>query len=136
MKAEGGERVSRVLLFNIPAEKAALIRAAALRLGLTPVEIDPADFGLPLGLLLGEAGERSPGPPESFSGEMLVMETLSAPLLDALRREGATIALKAVVTEHNRGWSAARLCAELRREHEALHARMPAKPPHTHKKRR
>ena len=40
--------------------------------------------------------------------------------LDALRRAGIRIALKAVVTETNAGWSSARLHRELAAEHEAM----------------
>ena len=66
------------------------------------------------------------------------MEALSSELLDAMRSSGATVALKAVVTEHNVGWSAARLCRELRQEHEAMQ-RLRPKPQqsrHPHKKRK
>jgi hypothetical protein len=73
---------------------------------------------------------------ERFEEEMLVMETLSSPLLDALRAGGTPVALKAVVTEQNKAWSAAALCRELKREHEAMRAYAPKKHVHQHKKRR
>ena len=56
--------------------------------------------------------------------------------VDYLRKNGAAVALKAVVTEQNSTWSAAALCRELRREHEAMRACAPKKPVHTHKKRK
>ena len=60
----------------------------------------------------------------------------SSPLLDTLRREGVPVALKAVVTEQNKGWSAAALCRELRREHEAIRAQRTAARNHPHKAKR
>ena len=41
-------------------------------------------------------------------------------LLDILRREGQSVRLKAVVTEHNRKWTALRLHRELCAEEQAM----------------
>ncbi len=114
--------MKRVLLFNVnDAEKRAKILLAASRLGLRCAVIAPEVFSQPLGFLLGEPGFLpSPGTSASFEEEMLVMEELSPPLLEALRAMHAPVALKAVVTEHNRAWSPAQLCGELRKEREAL----------------
>ncbi len=120
--------MKKILLFNISAKKAALIRQAASGLELSFTEVPPSQFGSPVGLLLGEKGYRAFGRRESFSEEMLVMEELSSPLLDALRSCGATVALKAVATQQNKAWSPARLCRELRREHEALRRQL-SRPP-------
>ena len=74
---------------------------------------------------------------DGFAEEMLVMEALSSELLDAMRASGAAVSLKAVVTEHNVGWSAAQLCRELRREHEAMQRLRPkSQNRHPHKKRK
>ena len=128
--------MNRVLLYNIQdADRLAKLRAAALWLGLRPVVVAPEDYGHPLGYLLGAAGYAPAETAEDFADEMLVMETLSSPLLDALRREGVVIALKAVVTEQNLGWSSAALCHELRREHEAMRAAARKKHPHPHRRR-
>lgn len=129
--------MAKVLLYNITdADKLMKIRIAALRAGLEAVEVKPADFAHPLGRLLGLEGY---GPAEGeapFADEMLVMEALSSPLLDALRASGATVALKAVVTEQNKSWSSAALCRELKREHEAMRAWAPKKPVHQHRKKK
>lgn len=127
--------MSKVLLYNITGDKLTKIRAAALRLGLEAVVVPREDFAHPLGYLLGEAGFAPAQTPEGFEDEMLVMQTLSSPLLDALRREGAPVALKAVVTEQNRRWSSATLCRELRQEYEAIRAQAAKRHPHPHKKR-
>ena len=127
--------MSRVLLFNLPPEKARRIGLAALRLGLRPIEVRREDFGLTLGTLLGDEVPVRAAEADDFTDEMLVMEQLSSPLLNAMRAEGAAVALKAVVTEHNRGWTAAQLCRELRLEHAAMQAQF-KKPVHKHKKRK
>ena len=128
--------MSRILLYNIRGEKLAKIRIAALVLGLEAIEVPPESFGHPLGFVLGLEGFAPSEAADSFDEEMLVMETLSSPLLDALRASGAPVALKAVVTEQNSRWSAAALCRELKKEHEAMRAYEPKKPVHQHKKRR
>lgn len=127
--------MNRVFLYNITGEKLETIRRAALWLGLAPVVVSPGDFGRPLGSLLDGEGSDSAGEEARFEDEMLVMEALSSPLLDALRREGAAVALKAVVTEQNRTWSSAALCRELRREHEAMRSQRAKIHHHPHKKR-
>ena len=132
--------MSKILLYNITdPEKNMKIRLAAYRLGLRCMEVSKSDYAHPLGYLLGEAGYAPAAEAaEAFSDEMLVMETLCSPLLDALRAEGAPVALKAVVTDHNRAWSSARLHAELLQEHEALQRLRPNRPAnrHPHKKKK
>ena len=55
--------------------------------------------------------------PDPFQDEMMVMQDLSGEafhaLLDTLRREGKSVKLKAVVTDHNRKWTALHLHREL-----------------------
>lgn len=119
--------MAQILLFNIGADKLRRIRPLALRLGLGCRCVEPEDFSLPLGALCGREGFETPAAEEGaapFPAEMLVMDGLSAAqfhgLLDGLRRERAAVALKAVVTETNLAWSAARLERELAAEHEAM----------------
>lgn len=113
-----------ILLFNIAGEKLARIRMIAARLGIDCIEIEPLDFSRTLEELTsrcarGEAPESAP-----FSEEMLIMDGLIesdfSALLYSLRTEGAAVALKAVVTEHNLCWTAAALAKELKAEHERL----------------
>ena len=128
--------MTRVLLYNMTGEKLAKIQSAAGLLGLMLIEVPEDAFGNPVGYMLGYEGFTPSDSAESITDEMLVMETLCSPLLDYLRKNGAGVALKAVVTEQNSAWSAAALCRELRREHEAMRACAPKKPVHTHKKRK
>lgn len=120
--------MAQILLFNIGAGKLRSIRVLALRLGIGCRVVAPEDFSKTLGDISGREGFAVPaGEPADaapFTGEMLVMDGLSSAqfhgLLDGLRRERAAVALKAVVTEQNLQWSAARLYRELSAEHEAM----------------
>ena len=118
--------MAQILLFNIGAEKRRKILVLALRLGLGCRETPPEDFGRPLGALIGREGFSEPETDgEPFTGEMLVLDGLGRAQLDALltglRRERAAVALKAVVTEHNLGWTPRALYRELAAEHAAMH---------------
>ena len=128
--------MSRILLYNIQGDKLRKIHAAAGLLGLEVIEVPQESFAQPIGYALGYEGFSASDAVESFTEEMLVMETLSSPLLDAMRAGGATVALKAVITEQNIAWSAAALCRELRREHEAMRSYASKKPVHPHKKKK
>ena len=72
-------------------------------------------------------------------GELLLMHTLSQAefheLLDTLRREGQSVRLKAVVTEHNRKWTAQRLHRELCAEEQAMQRWKQQNRNKTHKKK-
>lgn len=126
----------KVLLYNIHGEKLGKIRTAAALLGITAVEVPEDAFAHPVGYVLGYEGFEASDAAEPFGDEMLVMEALFSPLLDYMRKNGAAVALKAVVTEQNVGWSGAALCRELRREHEAMRSLTAKKPEHTHKKKK
>ena len=128
--------MTRVLLYNIAGEKLAKIQSAAGLLGLTLIEVPEDAFGNPIGYMLGYEGFTPSDNTEDFSEEMLVMETLCSPLLDYMRKNGAAVSLKAVVTEQNSAWSAAALSRELRREHEAMRAYASKKSVHPHKKKK
>ena len=118
-----------VLLYNISADKLKRIRVILLRLGLQGRVITPEEFSLPVGQLAGIDG-LSPAEAaleaaeETFREEMLVMCDLPSPVfsafLNALRQNRCPVALKAVLTEINAGWSSVRLHRELAAEHEAM----------------
>ena len=115
-----------VLLYNIGREKLPKIKFILFKLGLSAREVSPAEFDRPIGALAGlegfDAAETDAGEP--FAGEMLVLCGLSSAqfsaFLNALRQNRCTVALKAVLTETNAAWSAARLYRELAAEHAAL----------------
>lgn len=128
--------MARILLYNIRGEKLEKIRTAAALLGITPVEVPEEAHTHPIGYLMGYEGFAPSDTAEHFDDEMLVMEALFSPLLDYMRKSGAAVALKAVVTEQNRAWSGAALCRELQREHEAMRSYAAKKPEHAHKKKK
>lgn len=118
-----------VLLYNISADKLKKIRVILLRLGLQGRVVTPEEFMLPVGQLAGieglspaETAQEDEG--EAFREEMLVMCDLPSAVfsafLNALRQNRCTVALKAVLTQTNAGWSSARLHRELAAEHEAM----------------
>ncbi len=119
--------MSTILLFNIedPIKKEA-IRLTALRFGIKLLEILPGQQGMTLEELLG-SGQTLPPPAQNsttFTDEMLIMHALNSEqfhgLLDTLRSTGQTVRLKAIVTEHNKSWSAVRLHRELCAEEAAM----------------
>ncbi len=117
--------MAQVLMFNIAEDKRQKIGFAAWKLGIAVHSVPAEDFAHPVGYLLGLEGfSPAADAPEAFTEEMLLMHALSSAqfsgFLDALRRSRVPVALKAVATGHNLGWSSAALCRELRREHEAM----------------
>lgn len=128
--------MARVFLFNIhDEEKRVKIQLAALRCGLKSVVVPPEDFSLPVGALLGEPGYARAEAGEGFDTEMLLMEEMDGAFLDLLRQGHTPVALKAVVTEQNKIWTAEALCRELGREHKAMQ-KFTAKKPAAHKRRK
>ena len=133
--------MGELLLFNIQdPEKKTAIRLTALRLGLRCREILPERQGETLEALLS-VGAANPAQPEgeAFADELMLMHALSQEefheLLDTLRREGQSVRLKAVVTEHNRKWTARRLHRELCAEEQAMQRWKQQNRNKTHKKK-
>ena len=118
--------MAELLLFNIQdPEKKTALRLTALRLGLQCREIPAEHQGRTVDeLLAGVPNEDAAVPEGSFDDEMMLMYSLGQAefheLLDTLRREGQSVRLKAIVTDHNRKWTALRLYRELCAEEEAM----------------
>lgn len=107
-----------VLLFNISdVRKIAIIRLLAYRYGIRLLEVDPEQQNQTIDRLLKDPDGKALSCPDPFQDEMMVMHDLSGEafhaLLDTLRREGKSVKLKAVVTDHNRKWTAFHLHREL-----------------------
>lgn len=115
-----------VLLYNLSADKLRRVRTALLRLGIPARTVSPAEYGHPIGWLVGAEGfspaEEYTG--EGFTSEMMVMSGLSSrqfnDLLNTLRTGRAVIRLKAVVTEHNASWDSCELYRALRSEQDTM----------------
>lgn len=115
-----------VLMYNCSGPEWAKLRQIflMLRVRIRPVEAD--QYGLTLAELLSRSGEKR-GVEEDFSDPMLVFCGLSQGKLDqlltAMGRSGLPrIALKAMLTPTNAGWTSQQLWTELRREHAAMEA--------------
>lgn len=113
------------LYYDLPPQTAAALCAVLADLHITARAIAATDLAQPVGLLAGlggKAGRAFTGTPPK--AELLLLahfsDTQLNELLNALRAEKITIALKAVVTKHNRAWTLPDLIAELEREKVAL----------------
>ena len=107
-----------VLLYNIPIEKGAAIRALCEKLSVQAVEVPKSRHGCTIGeALRGEGADRLAKRP--FDEEMLVLQLpgiLMDFFLQGLQREKAEVALKAAVTPTNVSWTADALVRELHEE--------------------
>ncbi len=122
-----------LLSFNLPAEKAAKVRQLAMRLGVRMRVVETTEQSETLAALCGWAPKSDAPTDDPFTDEMLVLANLSGTQLNEFLsglRQGKIppIALKAVLTESNRAWSAFALHAELAEEHRALNAQAAARP--------
>ena len=120
--------MAKVLLFNITGDKKKKLQYLLMQFGITAVEGGAGDCSRSLGKLLGREGQFPASTMDApFSDEMLVMDSLDPQqfygLLNGMQMLQATVAYKAVTTEHNLKWTPARLLRELMAEHEALHTR-------------
>lgn len=113
-----------LLCAGLDAGKLMRLSFLASSMGIRVRAVQEKESGCTLGALCGvDANAQGSGRP--LEGEMLVMAFFSDALMDqwlsALRRQGDTVALKAVLTPVNRYWTLARLYRELQKEHAAVH---------------
>lgn len=131
-------RVFETVLYYTPepSEKAVKLKGVLVRMGIRIKNISPEQAGETIGSLLGIAGyeknsEEDRGAENEekalpvMDQEMLVMHRFSERRLDELlmnlRKAGVPkIALKAIVTESNAGWSFSHLYEELLEEHQRM----------------
>ena len=118
--------MATVLLYNLHPTKAAKLKMLCRTFFIDAVEVDPADYGKPIAVLLGESPDDGAEATEMFSEEMLyfadVNDGMLGMLLRQLRRIKPNIALKAVKTETNVHFTSAELYRELCAERAALSA--------------
>ena len=129
-KAESAEK--KVLLFGFEDLRSILaIKSALEQFGAELIPVAKGDCGKTLSVLAGleEAppmDDDTAAPPAGLPGRMAVLCGLDNELdalLAALSDAGAgPTCLKAVLTRHNRAWSASRLYMELSRERDAIGA--------------
>lgn len=117
----------KVLYFEPQSsEQTAALKTILVRMGVRIKNADAASAGQTVGYLLGRKGfSASETAAEAPSAPMLVLDGFTEKRLEILLREmkahGVSVPYKAMVTEHNIGWTLSALFAELVREHEAMH---------------
>ena len=117
-----------LLTWNLPAKKAAKARMLAMRSGVRMAAVETWQYLQPLGSFTGDCGSmESLYDGAGFSEEMLLFahfpETLLSRFLQGWKTAGLPpVALKAVLTDENKGWTILELHEELLKEHQALHS--------------
>ncbi len=115
-----------LLMYRIPQEKSRIIKAIALQHGFRVRVVKPEETGFSVGTLADIPGavQAGKGSTEPFEEEMLVLcnvpQDAFHSFLAQLRAKKVPVPLKAVVTEHNTGWTFARLHENLSEEHRAM----------------
>lgn len=118
----------KVLIYQIDADspRGQKVRNMLRVTGCGIRTVTREEAGQSLGFLLGlpDFEENTQPAEEAPQEEALVFYNFDRKGLDqalaALKRGGVQVPLKAVVTEHNRGWSVARLLEELAQEHRLM----------------
>lgn len=116
-----------ILAVHFSAKKLARLRMAAMQLGVKVRVVEKWEYLNAIGSLTGDLDSfESFYDGEDFSGELLVFAHFSDAQLDlylqAMRAAKLPpVALKAVLTDENKGWNLLELHEELQKEHNALH---------------
>lgn len=106
-----------------------MMKSVLVRMGVKIRNVRPDQVGETIGYLAGMPGfeeqEKGEEALPVISEQMLVMKDFTGSRIDTLlyqlRRAGVPkIALKAIVTEHNCGWSFYKLYEELKEEHRMM----------------
>ena len=117
----------KVLYFEPQSSaQTAALKTILVRMGVRIKNAGAESAGQTVGYLLGRKGfEESEAAAEAPSAPMLVLDGFTEKRLEILLREmkahGVSVPYKAMVTEHNIGWTLSALFGELVREHEAMH---------------
>lgn len=116
--------MTKVLLFNIEKNKAVKIKILCHKLNIASKTVEKDDFGLKLGAILELDSDQAKKPGSDFDGEMLYLSGFYGAMLNIflnqLKRQKTPVALKAVQTEANLGFTAFELYNELSAERAAL----------------
>ena len=116
--------MAEVLLYNIEKTKAVRIKVLCSKMGVAARTVPREDYGVKLSALLGLTDDRTAQPDSDFDAEMLYFSEVIPPILSLLlnqfRRQRTPVALKAVRTEDNVGFTSYELYRELEAEHRAL----------------
>ena len=108
----------KVLYFEPqPSEQTAALKTVLVRMGVRIKNVEAVSAG--------KGFEPTDETADAPSAPMMVLDGFTEKRLDILLREmkayGVSVPYKAMVTEHNIGWTLSDLFTELVREHEAMH---------------
>ena len=117
-----------ILMYNLNSEKGRTIKMLCLKNRIRIREVRPEQYLEPIGYLAGMKEVSSNGDVyegQGFEDEMLIFrgfdgQSLPAFLKEMARNKVERIALKAVITSDNVGWTSIQLHEEIKKEHEAL----------------
>lgn len=114
-----------VLFYNLDGTKGKKLRMLCMQQRLKVRTVHPSEFEKTLGdLLTSPPTEEEQAALPAFDQEMLVLAGIYGTRLDLLlkgmRRNKLFVALKAVLTQENAGWSSVTLCQELAKEHQKI----------------
>lgn len=122
-----------LVLYYTPSKspQTAKLKGVLVRMGIRIRNVTPDQLDQKIGHLAGvpgyeaSGGPNVPGRPAIPDQEVLVLHLFTGSRLDELLRNlktaGVRIALKAVVTESNCGWTFCELYEELLKEHASMH---------------
>lgn len=123
--------MTEVFLYNIQGAKAAKIKMLCHKLHIGARVIAPEDYGKKLSALLGLSDGGCAQDAEPFTEEMLYLVDLPGAVFDIflreLRRQKLGVALKAVKTETNLGFTSCELYREIAAERAAIEANAAAR---------
>ena len=118
--------MTEVLMYNIQDGKRLKIKLLCNKLNIRAREIDKSEFGLKLSTLLGLDDDTSVAPDSDFDDEMLYLSDFYGSMLNIflnqLKRQKTPVALKAIKTDANIGFTSFELYKELCEEHRALNS--------------
>ena len=118
-----------VLMYHLEGDRGRKLKTIFVQNGLRIRQISREEYNQPIGALTGI--KEIPRVEEVYDGdelaeEMLVFRGVYGKRLDLLlaqmRKNKVAVNLKAILTEHNVGWSGLQLYEELKKEHEQMHS--------------
>ena len=118
-----------VLMYHLEGDRGRKLKTIFVQNGLRIRRIPREEYNQPIGALAGI--KEIPRVEEVYDGdelaeEMLVFRGVYGKRLDLLlaqmRKNKVAVNLKAILTEHNVGWSGLQLYEELKKEHEQMHS--------------
>ena len=118
----------KVLYFEPqPSEQTAALKTVLVRMGVRIKNVEAVSAGQTVGFLLNRKGfeptdKTADAPSAPMNGAWTALPKRDWTFwLREMKAYGVSVPYKAMVTEHNIGWTLSDLFTELVREHEAMH---------------